>query len=77
MRIGIDIGGSHISSGIIKKNGELLAKESRDVEISNISDEERIKKMIFNIIKNEIDTLLNKNDYSASDILKIGVAVPR
>ena len=57
MRIGIDIGGSHISSGI--------------------NDEERIKKLIFNIIKNEIDTLLDKNDYSASDILKIGVAVPR
>ena len=77
MRIGIDIGGSHISSGIIEKNGELLAKETMDVNISNITDEERIKKLIFNIIKNKIDTLLDKNDYSASDILKIGVAVPR
>ena len=74
MRIGIDIGGSHISSGIIENNGEVLAM---DVNISNINDEERIKKLIFNIIKNEIDTLLDKNDYSASDILKIGVAVPR
>ena len=36
MRIGIDIGGSHISSGIIEKNGELLAKETMDVNISNI-----------------------------------------
>ena len=26
MRIGIDIGGSHISSGIIEKNGELFSK---------------------------------------------------
>ena len=55
MRIGIDIGGSHISSGIIEKNGELLAKETMDVNISNINDEERIKMLHENEITNRMN----------------------
>ena len=28
MKIGIDIGGSHVASGLVGKNGELIAKET-------------------------------------------------
>ena len=42
MKIGIDIGGSHIATGLVDKNGNLISKESRDINISNISDEKRV-----------------------------------
>ena len=76
MKIGIDIGGSHIASGLVNKNGELISKESRDVNISKINDEKRVESLILEIIENEINNLLEKNDYTVEDISKIGVAVP-
>ena len=76
MRIGIDIGGSHIASGIVEKNGRLIAKESRDVDINNIKEEARAENLITDIINNEIRILLEKYDYTYGDISKIGIAVP-
>ena len=76
MRIGIDIGGSHIAVGIVEKNGRLIAKESRDVDINNIKEEARAENLITDIINNEIRILLEKYDYTYGDISKIGIAVP-
>ena len=42
MKIGIDIGGSHIASGLVNKNGELISKESRDVNISKKKKKKRV-----------------------------------
>ena len=47
MKIGIDIGGSHIATGIILEKGKLLAKETRDISISEIDDEKRVEKNNF------------------------------
>ena len=76
MKIGIDIGGSHIATGLIDKNGNLISKESRDINISNISDEKRVDDLILEIIENEITILLEKEDLNVGDISKIGIAVP-
>ena len=76
MRIGIDIGGSHVATGLVDKNGSLVSKESRDINISNIKDEKRVENLLLEIIENEIATLLGKNDFTVADISKIGVAVP-
>lgn len=76
MRIGIDIGGSHVATGLVGKNGSLVSKESRDINISNIKDEKRVENLLLEIIENEISTLLEKNDLTVGDISKIGVAVP-
>ena len=76
MKIGIDIGGSHIASGLVDKNGELISKESRDINISKISDEKRVESLMIEIIDNEINMLLEKNDFTRGDISKIGIAVP-
>ena len=76
MKIGIDIGGSHIASGLVDKNGELISKESRDINISKINDEKRVESLIIEIIDNEINMLLEKNDFTRGDISKIGIAVP-
>ena len=76
MKIGIDIGGSHVASGLVGKNGELIAKETRDINISNLNEEKRVENLLLEIIDNEISNLLEKNDYTIGDISKIGIAVP-
>ncbi len=42
MKIGIEIGGSHIAVGLIGKMGKLLAKEERDIQIEE--DNEKVNK---------------------------------
>ena len=76
MKIGIDIVGSHVATGLVDKNGELISKESRDINISNIKEEKRVERLLVEIIENEISMLLEKNDFTAGDISKIGIAVP-
>lgn len=76
MKIGIDIGGSHIATGIVLEKGKLLAKETRDIEVSSIESTERVEAIIIDTIQNEIKTLLNRYDYTISDISRIGIAVP-
>ncbi len=76
MKIGIDIGGSHVASGIVGKDGKLIAKETRDININQINDEKRVESLLLEIIEGEIRLLLDKNDYTIGDITKIGVAVP-
>ena len=76
MKIGIDIGGSHIATGIIDKNGKLITKQTRDVNINKIKEEKRVENLILEIIHNEIETLLKQYDYTNQDISKIGISVP-
>lgn len=76
MKIGIDIGGSHISSGIVNKNGKIIAKETRDIDVSNIKSGKKVEKIVIDIIDDEIQQLLSDNDYTIEDITKIGLAIP-
>ena len=76
MKIGIDIGGSHVASGLVNKRGELISKETRDINISNIKDEKRVENLLLEIIENEIEILLEKNDFTIGDIIKIGIEAP-
>lgn len=76
MKIGIDIGGSHIATGLVDKNDKLISKESRDINISKIDDEKRVESILIEIIENEINMLLEKDDFTVGDISKIGIAVP-
>lgn len=76
MKIGIDIGGSHIASGIILEKGRLLGKESRDINVTNIINQKRVENIILETIQAEIRTFLQRYDYTVADISKIGLAVP-
>ena len=76
MKIGIDIGGSHIGTGIIVGKGVLLGKETKDIDIAKIESEERAKEVMLEIIDMEISTLLKRYDFKVSDISRIGLAVP-
>lgn len=76
MKIGIDIGGSHIASGIVGKDGKLLDKVVEDIDSVNIKDGKQAEKLIIDTVTTEIEKLLKNNDYTIGDITKIGIAVP-
>ena len=76
MKIGIDIGGSHIACGIVDKNGKIIEKESKDIDVRKTQDKDHIENLIIEIIESEVNELLEKNNYTMGDITKIGVAVP-
>ena len=66
MKIGIDLGGSHIGIGVINENGKILEKREVDLNI-NVSIEEFITNYITENVKNIIENY---------DIENIGVASP-
>ena len=76
MKIGIDIGGSHISSGIVDEYGKVIGKETKDISTINVENEEKAKKLIIDIIDSQIKSLLKNLDYEIYDISKIGIAAP-
>lgn len=76
MKIGIDIGGSHIATGIVKDDGRLVGSEKRDISIYSDTSEETSKSIIINTIEEEIEVLLKKYKYDIEDISKIGIAAP-
>ena len=75
MKIGIDIGGSHVASGIILESGKFVAKETRDLVLDE-NDYDRIEDIIIDIIKSEIKILLDRYNYEVADISMIGIAAP-
>lgn len=57
MRIGIDLGGSHIAIGIVKENGTLLEKKETDLNRKEIGSLEKfIQEYMIKGIKEYIDT---------------------
>ena len=76
MKIGIDIGGSHIGAGIILDKGMLVGVETRDLKISKSDSAPKIESIIIDTIQEEIKCLLDKYNYDVFDVSKIGVAAP-
>lgn len=68
MRIGIDIGGSHIGAGIVDDKGIVIKKIEEDVDRSS----ENLEGEIIKITKRVVNKLL-KSDY---EITQIGVSSP-
>lgn len=73
MRIGIDIGGSHIGVGLVNENGIIIAKKEKDF---SKEDKQNIKKEIEQIIITFIKELLEENNMTIKQIEKIGIASP-
>ena len=76
MKIGIDIGGSHIGIGLVKDNGKLLSQKSIDIDISKFDTEIKVKNFILESIYKMISELLKKYNLSIKSIEKIGIAAP-
>ena len=70
MKIGIDIGGSHVGVGLVDSNGKILKKSEQDIKISDRKD---IKSFIENFI---ITTINNWIKLYNIQIEKIGVGIP-
>ena len=73
MKIGIDIGGSHIGIGLISDGGRIL--EKIETELTNNNEEEHEKKIV-QIIIEQINILLEKAKVNIKQIELIGIAVP-
>lgn len=74
MRIGIDIGGSHIGIGLINSNGRILAKEEE--EINNNSGNNNYKNILVDTIIELIEKILEKAKVDIKEINVIGMAIP-
>ena len=72
MRIGIDVGGSHIGLGLVDSKGNLLLKEEKDYETEQIN----MSDVVLNTIKQLIKQVIESKDISLEEIESIGIAFP-
>lgn len=70
MRIGIDLGGSHIGVGLID-NGEILYKVEKDLQV-----DEKGSTKIVDLIKRILKTMMEQNELKKDKIEVIGIACP-
>ena len=74
MKIGIDIGGSHVGTGLINLNGRIIAKEEQDLD-NELKDGNYSKKLLDTIIET-ITKVLEEKKIDIKEISLIGIAVP-
>ena len=72
MKIGIDLGGSHIGIGLIENDKILILKERN----FNRKDRENLKDNIIKYTEKMISEILVEKDILISDIELIGIASP-
>lgn len=74
MKIGIDIGGSHIGIGLINNSGEIIEKAEKDIMIG--SKKEGNGEILIKILIELITELLEISKTDITKINLIGIAVP-
>ena len=72
MKIGIDVGGSHIGLGIIDLDGNLLLKIEKDYNVK----EADMSNIVLKTIKELINQILEEKQIKIQEIEKIGIAFP-
>ena len=73
MKIGIDIGGSHIAVGLINEEDKLMKVATKDL---NKNEKEEINIILENKLITMIEELLKAEEVNKKEIEKIGMAVP-
>lgn len=73
MRIGIDLGGSHIGVGLVDEKGNILVKKEKDLLNKDKLD---ISKQILQTIVEYILLILQEQQLLIQDIVSIGIASP-
>lgn len=76
MKIGIDVGGSHIGIGLVNEYGEITAKKETDLKIIEIDDNKKAQEKIIDTIKNGINELLKLNSITPKEIKLVGISFP-
>lgn len=74
MKIGIDIGGSHIAVGLVDNEYKLIAK--KDISIKELNSDKSIEEKIEETIVKFIRELLIENDLKEQNIELIGIGSP-
>lgn len=74
MKIGIDIGGSHVAVGLISYNGAIIAKS--ETNISNSPKQNNFEDALINTIIQQINRVLEEGKTDITKIDLIGIAVP-
>ncbi len=72
MRIGIDVGGSHVGLGLIDKNGKLILKE----EIDYNRRQQDMSNIVLETIIELINKIISENKIKKEEIESIGLAFP-
>ena len=72
MKIGVDLGGSHVSVGVISDEGKILSKQEKDLVFTNEEKELLIRDTIVSLINNA----LRRINIPIFLIEKIGIGVP-
>lgn len=70
MKIGVDIGGSHIGIGLVNCNGNIIEKEEILIQTQNKTDK---AKMIIELLEKNISNILDKCN---EKVELIGISVP-
>ena len=73
MKIGIDIGGSHIAVGLVDSKGNIILKKEKNTSSDN---KKNIEKFIEETIAISINNILQEKDLKIKDIEMIGIACP-
>ncbi len=74
MKIGIDIGGSHIGVGLVEENGKIIAKQEKDLLNK---EKENIKEIIIETIIQYVKEITEKNNIDINLIEYVGIAFPK
>ncbi|MGN1310958.1 MAG: ROK family protein [Clostridia bacterium] len=74
MKIGIDIGGSHVAVGLINQTGKIVCKSEEN--IANKLEEKDFAKILINTIIEQIQSVLEEGKKDITQVSLIGIAVP-
>lgn len=74
MKIGVDIGGSHVAVGLINQTGKIVCKS--EISISNMVNEETFSQKLVNTIIEQIEIVLEQAKKDITEVNLIGIAVP-
>jgi len=72
MKIGVDVGGSHVGIGIVNQNGKITYKNEKDYPLR----EKDMSKIVMETIIGLIKELFNENEIQINEIESIGIAIP-
>ena len=74
MKIGIDIGGSHVAVGLINQTGKILCKSEKN--IADKLEKKDFAKILINTIIEQIQNVLEEAKKNITQVNLIGIAVP-
>lgn len=72
MRIGIDVGGSHIGLGIINEQGKMILKKEEDY----LKEKKDMSEIVLNTISRLINAIISGENIKIKEIKSIGIAFP-